>query len=170
MKKVKKVTKTKKVKSKKRNYKLIVRAELLILAVLFVIGVYRIYTTVPAVRETVALATTVKPETFTELYFEKHLTLPANISYNQENKFAFTVHNLEYKTMTYPYEVYIKCSDVGCIGEKQIIDEGKITLKHDEYEIIPESFTLTTPTGRIEVVTNLINKNQAIDFWIEGAQ
>ena len=168
MKKIKKVTKIKKVKSKKRNYKLIVKVELLILALLFAVGLYQVYQYVPGVKEAVTLATTVKPETFTELYFENHLQLPANISYNQENKFAFTVHNLEYKTITYPYEVYIKCSDVGCLGEKQIIDEGKITLKHDEYKTIPESFTLTTPTGRIEVVTNLINKNQQIDFWASG--
>jgi hypothetical protein len=174
MKKVKKVTKVKKVKkinkvkNKKINWKLITRIELIILAVLFVIGAYRIYDTVPAVKEAVTLATTVQPETFTELYFENHTSLPSMIALNHENKFKFTVHNLEYKTMTYPYEVYVKCSDIGCNGEKQIIDEGKITLKQNEYKTIPESFTLTLPAGKMEVVANLINKNQAIDFWAYG--
>lgn len=138
------------------------------LAIILAIIAGAVYTSIPAVKNAIVMATTIKPETFTELYFENHLSLPKKIVTDQENNFKFTVHNLEYKTMTYPYEVYIKCSDAGCNGEKQIIDEGKITLKHDEYKTISESYMITLPTGRIEIVANLINKKQGIDFWVEG--
>ena len=165
IKKVKKVKKINKVKNKKINWKLITRIELLILAVLFVIGAYRIYTTVPAVRNAVALATTVKPETFTELYFENHLSLPSTIIYGEDNNFKFTIHNLENKDMNYPYEVYINLN-----GEKQLIDQSSVFVKSNAYKTINEDFTISLPTARVEVIANLINKNQQIDFWIEGAQ
>lgn len=152
-----------KVKNKKINYKLIVKAELLILAVLFVIGIYQIYKYVPGVKEAVALATTVKPETFTELYFENHLLLPSKIIYYKENDFKFTIHNLENKDMEYPYEVYI---DVN--GEKQVIDEASVIVKSGEYKTIDENYEITLPTIRVKVIINLINKNQQIDFWMEG--
>ena len=160
-----------KKRSKKRNinYKLISKIEFLVIVVGIILQIAQLVNNVPAVKEAITLATTVKPETFTELYFENHLSLPSKMIYNEDNKFKFTIHNLEYKNMTYPYEVYIKCLEIGCNGEKQMIDEGKITLKHDEYKTIPESFTLTLPTGKIQVVANLINKNQQISFWLNGA-
>jgi hypothetical protein len=165
------MAKTKKDKGKsKRNYKLIIRAELLILAVCFVIGAFRIYQTVPAVRDAVALATTIRPETFTELYFENHNNLPRSIEYYKDYDFKFTIHNLEYKTMNYSYEVYIKCVNIGCNGEKQIIDEGNVTLKQNEFKTINESYNIIFPTGRVEVIINLINKKQQIDFWIGEPQ
>ena len=123
---------------------------------------------ISSIKNAIVLATTVKPETFTELYFENHLKLPNTITPPQESLFKFTVHNLEYKDMEYPYEVYIKCLDIGCNGDKQMIDEGKFTLKYGEYKTIDENFTITLPTARVEVIANLINKNQKIDFWVEG--
>jgi len=144
------------------NHKLIRRALLLILAVLSAIGVYRIYVTVPAVKEAVTLATTVKPETFTELYFTNHLKLPSTVKLGNKYSFEFTVHNLEYKTFKYPYEVYIDTN-----GNRQYIEKSVFTLKQDKYITIKESFSVTDAT-RSAVVVNLISKNQAIDFWIEG--
>ena len=164
---MKKITK---IKRNMARRELIMRVGFLILAVIFAFEIYQAYNYIPGVKEAVALATTVKPETFTELYFENHLALPAKITSYQEETFRFTVHNLEYKTMTYPYEVYIKCSDVGCNGDKQIIDEGEITLKQNEYKTISESYMINLPTGRIEIVANLINKNQQIDFWMEESK
>ncbi|MGA3292213.1 MAG: hypothetical protein ABSC49_03670 [Candidatus Microgenomates bacterium] len=139
----------------------------IILAVLFVIGIYCIYTFVPGVKEAVELATTVKPETFTELYFENHLELPSTSVLGKTVNFAFTVHDLEYKNIVYPYEVYIECLEKGCNGEKQIIDKGSFTLNQDEYKTIPEKYTLTLPTERIQIVVDLINKKQQIDFWTD---
>lgn len=155
-------------KQRKVNYKLVKIIGSLVLTLLFAFGIYYIYTYIPGVKEAVSLATTVKPETFTELYFENHLQLPPAVVLNQENKFSFTLHNLEYQDMTYPYEVYISCLNPGCNGDKQLIDKGTVALHQDEYKTVPESFTLTLPTGRVQVIANLIDKNQQIDFWVNG--
>ena len=63
------------VKDKKINNKPIIRIRLLLLIV-WLIGIgFLIVKYVPTVKEEFILATTVKPETFTELYFENHLFL-----------------------------------------------------------------------------------------------
>jgi len=112
---------------------------------------------------TLALATTVKPETFTELYFENHLQLPSTVSSNQTITFTFTVHNLEYKTYTYPYEVTLDQN-----GTKTSIDKGTFTLPQNGYKKVTETYTLTQPITRAKVDVNLTNKNQDIFFWIDG--
>lgn len=145
-----------------RNYR-IAKVELIILALLCAIGVYQIYEYVPGVKEAVVLATTIKPEIFTELYFENHLLLPSKITYFEANKFKFTIHNLENKDMEYPYEVYIEVN-----GKKQTIDQSSVLIKSNEYKTIDEDFTISLPTGRVKVTVNLTQKNQKIDFWIEG--
>ena len=126
-----------------------------------VIGFFLIVECVPSVKEAIVLATTVKPETFTELYFEDHLSLPNMVTLFKENNFKFTIHNLENKDMVYIYEVYI---DVN--REKQMIDKNSVIIKKNEYKTITEDFTITIPTQRAKVVVNLIGKNQQIHFWM----
>ena len=150
------------VKNKKINYKPIIRIGLLLLAVCFiVVGFFQLVKYVPSVKEALILATTVKPETFTELYFEDHLSLPNKVTLFKENNFKFTIHNLENKDMEYPYEVYI---DVN--REKQMIDKRSVLIKNNEYKTITENFTITIPMQRVKVVINLITKNQQIHFWM----
>jgi len=69
------------------------------------IGAYRIYTAVPAVRQAVALATTVKPETFTELYFEKPFIFAKHNVYARiiNSSLQSTILN---KDMNYPTSFY----------------------------------------------------------------
>jgi len=114
-----------------------------------------------SIKNAVALATTVKPEKFTELYFEDYSNLPKKIKLGEEQSFKFTIHNLENKDINYSYEVYI---DVN--GEKQIIGTNSIFIKNKEFKTIVEDFTLTPPTAKVEVIVNLINKDQQIDFWM----
>ncbi len=65
------------------------RIGLLLLAVCFiVVGFFQLVKYVPSVKEALILATTVKPETFTELYFEDHLSLPNKVTLFKENNFA----------------------------------------------------------------------------------
>ena len=152
-------------KHRKINDEGIISIELLILAVCFicfvVVGSFRLVKDVPSVKEAIVLATTVKPETFTELYFDDHLSLPNKITLFKEDNFKFTIHNLENKDMEYPYEVYI---DVN--GEKQMIDKSSVLIKNNEYKTITENFTITVPMQRVKVVVNLIDKNQQIHFWM----
>jgi hypothetical protein len=158
----------KKTNKSKLNYRVIIKAELIIIVICVILASFQIYHNSPKVREAVAMATTKKPETFTELYFEDHLSLPAFVTLNKNENFKFTIHNLEYKDMSYPYEVFIVCRDPGCMGDKQLIDKGTAVLKHDEYKTINEDYTIGFPTKRIQVVVNLVDKNQQITFWTNG--
>jgi hypothetical protein len=112
---------------------------------------------------TVALATTIKPEVFTELYFENHLNLPSIIKPNQPYYFEFTIHNLENQEMTYPYEVYLQAGNV-----KLPIDQKTVTIKNNQYKTIRVGFSVDAPIVKSEIAINLINKNQQINFWIEN--
>ena len=154
--------------NKKINYKPKIRIGLLILAVsVIVVGFFQLMKYVPSVKEAFILATTVKQETFTELYFEDHLSLPSKVTFFKENNFKFVIHNLENKDMEYPYEVYIDLR-----GEKLIIDKGSVFLKINEYKTITENFTITIPIDelfqlqRLKIIVNLVSKNQQIHFWM----
>jgi tetratricopeptide (TPR) repeat protein len=150
------------VGNKEVNYKPIIRIGLILLVVCFiVVGFFQLVKYVPSVKVALILATTVKPETFTELYFEDHLSLPNKVILFKENNFKFTIHNLENKDMEYPYEVYIDLN-----GEKQMIVKRSVLIKNNEYKTITENFTITIPMQRVKVVINLINKNQQIHFWM----
>lgn len=132
--------------------------------ILILIGGSLILELIPSLRETIILATTVKPETFTELYFEDHLSLPSEIYIFKNYQFKFTIHNLENQDMEYPYEVYFDMN-----GEKQFIEQSSVFIKNSKYRTISEEFTFTLqdlPTERLKVVVNLINKNQQIHFWM----
>ena len=117
------------------------------------------------IQKNVVLATTHQPETFTELYFENHTSLPSQPKEGESQSFSFTIHNLEYKTMVYPYSVTVVAS-----GQARLLDEGKVTLNQNGFKTIKESVVLDDLIGRDEVIVNLVNKKQQIDFWVGGAE
>jgi len=57
----------------------------MLLVVWFIVIGFLIVEYVPSVKEAFILATTMKPETFTELYFEDHLSLPNKVTLFKEN-------------------------------------------------------------------------------------
>ena len=147
---------------KKRNYQLIMRIELLILAVCYIVGIYQFVNYVPSIKNAIALATTVKPETLTELYFEDHNNLPKKIEPGEEQSFKFTIHNLEYQDTTYKYE--IKAIDD---KENITLSSGSATLSHNEYKTIDGSYMLASASGRTKIQVLLVGRNQSIDYWME---
>lgn len=149
-------------KNKKINYRLIIDIGVMILSACFVIGMFQLVDSTPAIKEAIVLATTVKPETFTELYFEDHINLPKKIELGEEQSFKFTIHNLEYQDTTYKYE--IKAVDD---KENITLSSGSATLSHNEYKTIDGSYTLATASGRMKIQVLLVNKNQPISFWME---
>jgi len=149
------MVKNKNIKSK------IIRVALLLIVVCFVaVGIFQLVK-YDSVKKAIILATTKEPQTFMELYFENHLSLPGKVTLFEENNFKFTIHNLENKDMEYPYEVYIDTN-----GEKQIISMDSVLIEDNEYKTITVDFTITIPIPRSRVVVNLINKNEQIRFWI----
>ena len=76
------------VKNGEINYKLIMKIRLLVLVVWFIVIGFIVVECVPSVKEAVILATTMKPETFTELYFEDHLYLPNKVTLFGRDKWS----------------------------------------------------------------------------------
>jgi hypothetical protein len=150
------------VKNKKKVTRLVLRILIPLLVIAAIVaGFILLVNYVPSVKEAFILATTKIPETFTELYFEDHLTLPKEITLFKENNFKFTIHNIENRDMVYLYEVYIEVN-----GEKQSIDKSSVLIKNNEYKTIAQSFIITTQMQRAKIVVNLIDKNQPIHFWM----
>jgi hypothetical protein len=146
---------------KLKKFRMIIKIGLISLGlVLSAIDIYRL-SEIPSVKDAIVLATTVKPETFTELYFEDHTNLPHDIEINAGNQFAFTVHNLEGKDMTYDYVVYVQTID-----RKETMARNSFTLKNGASISIQENYTLRKKV-HLEVIVELINKNQSIDFWMD---
>src|SRR4030065_912061 len=139
----------------------VIRVVLLITVVcLFAVGAFQLVK-YNSVKKAIILATTRELQTFTELYFENHLSLPGRIILLKEKNFKFTIHNLENKDMEYPYEVYIDTN-----GEKQIISTDSVLIEDNGYKTISVVFTITIQIPRSRVVVNLIDKNEQINFWI----
>lgn len=112
-------------------------------------------------NELVALYLLPKPEVMTELYFNKNANLPDAVTENQAISFTFVIHNLEMTDYQYVYDVYVNIN-----GTKHIIDSGHVLVKNDQYYIKKEEFNLAIAPGKQEVVVELINKQQSIDFWV----
>lgn len=119
----------------------------------------------PTVKKAITMATTVMPETFTELYFENHINLPTKTIANIPYSFSFTVHNLEHKDMVYPYEVYISSGSA-----RQTISTGIFTLAQNAYKNVVITYTLPQEVLHEEVVVNLRNKNQQINFFVNNKE
>lgn len=115
------------------------------------------------IKEAIIMATTVKPETFTELYFENHTQLPDKVTRLQKYSFSFTIHNLEYQDMEYPYTVYLQRDN-----EKTILTHGSVSLKQDESKTI-ENTIGPFKNLRTKIVVELTNKNQIISYWLDQA-
>lgn len=145
----------------KKNNNIALKAGLLILAVGLIVIACLFASKNPEIRKTITLATTHQPETFTELYFENPNSLPAQIEPGKKYSFAFTIHNLENKDMAYPYIVYAVSGN-----QKIIFDQNTVNIKKDGYKTISEIVGPLTD-ARTDIVTELTDKNQAIDYWLE---
>jgi hypothetical protein len=102
-----------------------------------------------------------KPEKLTELYFNDNANLPGSAKSNQVISFAFVIHNLETTDYQYIYNV-----DVIANGTRHTVDSGNVLVKNNQYYVINEKFKLMNSPGSQEVVVELTNKQQSIDFWI----
>src|ERR1700681_1840649 len=112
-------------------------------------------------NELVTLNLIPQPEKLTELYFNNNANLPGSATSNQEIHFAFVIHNLEATDYQYVYVVSVNTS-----GTRYIVDRGTALVKNNQYYVKNEKFHLMQSTGRQNVIVELTNKQQSIDFWI----
>jgi hypothetical protein len=101
-----------------------------------------------------------KPEKLTELYFSNNANLPSTAPGGRMIHFVFVIHNLEMADYQYRYKV-----SVNARGKRQIVDGGNVVVKNDQYYVKNEQFNLLNLLGSQEVVIELTNKQQSIDFW-----
>ena len=113
--------------------------------------------------ELVTLNLVPKPEKLTELYFDDNANLPSSATSNEEIRFAFVIHNVEATDYQYVYDVSVNAN-----GTRQIVDSGRVLVKDNQYYIKNERFNLLNVPGRQEVVVELTNKRQSIDFRTGG--
>jgi hypothetical protein len=103
-----------------------------------------------------------KAENFTELYFNKNATLPGTTTANQAIRFTFVIHNLEITDMHYVYAVSVIAH-----GQRHVVDRENVLVKINHYYIKNEQLQLIKVSGRQEIIVELTNKHQSIDFWAE---
>jgi hypothetical protein len=104
-------------------------------------------------------------EPLTEVYFENHTKLPANVFLNRDYNFSFTVHNLEYEDVNYRYSVKAEYNETSVD-----IDSGGIFLANNESKSIYESFSFKEHFSRAKVEV-IVSKNETdsidIHFWVD---
>lgn len=112
--------------------------------------------------ELVTLYLLPQPEKLTELYFNDNANLPKTATSNQEISFAFVIHNLEAADYQYDYDVSVDAN-----GTRHIVDSGKVLVKDNQYFIKNEKIHLLNSPASQEVIVDLTNKQQLIDFKVQ---
>lgn len=104
------------------------------------------------------------PEPLTELYFTEHLLLPAEASPGGQMTFPFTIHNIEYKTLDYPYTVRVQAQDNS--ADVTVIRAG-VYLDHDQFATISADFIMPDITTRSAIRVELVDRGEKIHFWVQ---
>ncbi len=115
----------------------------------------------PTVKHAFVLATTHQPERLTELYFPADQTLPATYTPGKSYIVAFAIHNMEYRTTTYPYKATLQWGN-----STQVLKTGSVTLANSQEETIDVPVVAPASGARVEVAVSLTRLNQSIHFWL----
>ena len=103
-----------------------------------------------------------EPERLTELYFTHSTSLPATYTPGDTETVAFTVHNLEYRTVTYHYNI-VQISQSN--SQKLPLASGTFTLRQNHYA--NKSVTVTLgDLSRSQVSIQLSPVSETIDYWV----
>lgn len=113
----------------------------------------------PTLSRDFALATSLQPEHYTELYFNSLLSLPPVIESAKPQSLRFTISNHEGVLTTYQYRVSI----VENGGVKSVANKSVI-LSSEQSTSLPVTFSANKPHATIEIIVELPEKNQTIHF------
>jgi hypothetical protein len=134
-----------------------------LLGVVLLVGVFILFNVNKVLihDQLIALDLLPKPEKLTELYFNDGANLSSSVTANRSIQFSFVIHNLEATDYQYTYAISVNANST-----RQIVDSGIAFVKNEQYYVKYEKFTLIQVSGRQNVVVELTNKRQSIDFWI----
>ena len=105
------------------------------------------------------------PETYTELYFNNTAQLPTSAT-AQPVAFSFSIHNVTGQPTNYPYEVIL----MGPVGAGRIILSGYADTASGQTFDVPVRAQLPKGLVNSQIVVELPNQSQSIDFWIGKTQ
>ena len=106
-----------------------------------------------------------EPERLTELYFNNSSNLPTTYTPNQSQSFSFSVHNLEYRNMSYYYTISVGSGQ----SSSTPLQRGSFYLAQNHYKKIPVSLAMPDLGSRTKVIVSLTNPNESIDYWVTRA-
>jgi hypothetical protein len=104
-------------------------------------------------------------QSYTELAFNNVNNLPTVVPNNNQLGFSFMLHNVEGKTVSYPYIIAIQTD-----GNTQVVKQGIITLTANARASITEKISIQSSSQRQKVLITLPTKQQSIDFWLKGSK
>jgi uncharacterized membrane protein len=105
-----------------------------------------------------------EPERLTELYFTHPNSLPSTYAPGQAQTVSFTVHNLEYQTMTYHYQIVEESQDS---STAQTLNSGSFTLDQNAYQNEAVNIVTTDIGPHAKVEVKLMNVNESIDYLMD---
>jgi hypothetical protein len=107
-----------------------------------------------------------QPERLTELYFTHPNSLPGTYTAGQTLPVDFTVHNIEYKTENYKYQII---EDANNSTKGLLLASGSFTLKQNQYKFPALSVTPANLGPKVQIIVNLSNVNELVDYWVNGS-
>lgn len=117
----------------------------------------------PVKRQLEAWKVLPQPEHLTELSFTHPQALPKTLVPDQTQTVAFTVHNLEYRTMIYHYVI----SETPANSTVSLIlADHSFTLPQNKYENASIAIRPTAMAGPAKITVTLTNNNESIDYWL----
>ena len=115
----------------------------------------------PAIERQISLSTKQQPQRLTELYFTHPNNLPDTYHQGQRQYVAFTVHNLEFATTKYNYQIVEASKDS---SKNQVLANGSFYLKQNQYK---NSIIAVSPANvgkRVSISIRLTNTNESISY------
>jgi len=104
-----------------------------------------------------------EPEKLTELYFTQPNDLPSTYVPGEAQKVNFTVHNIEYQTMTYHYKIIEESQDG---AQQQLLTSSSFKLGQNQYQSVSFTGPLVDMGVNTKVVVELPTVNESIDYLL----
>jgi len=105
-----------------------------------------------------------EPERLTELYFTQPNSLPKTYAPGQAQTVKFTVHNLEYQTTKYQYQIIEASQDN---NQSQTLTTGNFTLPQNAYKQATVNIPTVDLGQHVKIEVELLNKKESIDYLLE---
>lgn len=104
-----------------------------------------------------------EPEKLTELYFTHSNSLPKTYVPGQTQTVSFTVHNLEYQTTDYTYNIVEASIDN---TQTQTLATGSFTLPQNIYKQETVNISTIDLGKKVKVEVDLVKQNETIDYLL----